>query len=371
MLLVLCVACVLLAACLAHADVPRIITFQGKLTDTAGNPLTGVYALTFRLYGSETGGTPPWQETHPNVAVTKGLFAVPLGVYTPLSLPFDTAYWVSVQVTGDEEMAPRQRLTSAPYALRAAEADAAATSPMDPIASEYRRNATVVPNDTGSVKVLEGTLAISNVPGEVRFRKNTAPTIVTWSALDQGSATPDTQYYVYAVADAAGTDFTFRISASDTAPSGTTYYRKIGYFYNDVSGNVRDVGNIRGGDAPNVIAATGTTDISTTSTSYVDMEDMEIRFVSAGRPVEIEFDAPLQQNGSAGVALAIVIDGSVRRTKVLALSHVNHSNDETMSWHGELAAGKHTAKIQWHTFTGTVEHRGTTKGTRLLRVQEH
>jgi hypothetical protein len=103
----------------ANAQVPRLITFQGKLTDAQTNVVTGAFNLTFRLFDTNTGGSYLWAETHTNVAVTRGVFAVPLGVTNSLNLPFDRKYWVSIQVGSDREMNARIPLNSAPYAIRA------------------------------------------------------------------------------------------------------------------------------------------------------------------------------------------------------------------------------------------------------------
>jgi len=107
------------------AEIPQIITFQGKVTDNSGNLLNGSYDLTFRIYEAALGGTALWQESHLATQVTKGIFAVPLGVTTPFSLLFDKQYWVSVEVGNDGEMSPRQRLTASPYSLRSATAELA------------------------------------------------------------------------------------------------------------------------------------------------------------------------------------------------------------------------------------------------------
>lgn len=111
------------ATTVTFAQVPRIITFQGLAKNAAGAPLNGSFNLTFRLYDVLTNGLPLWTETHTNVPINRGIFAVPLGVFTPLSPPFDQQYWISVAVGTNPEMSPREPLTSAPYALRAAEVD--------------------------------------------------------------------------------------------------------------------------------------------------------------------------------------------------------------------------------------------------------
>src|SRR5512136_444930 len=47
----------LAAGTASAATVSQSITYQGKLTDAAGNPLTGTYSVRFSLYDVSTGGT--------------------------------------------------------------------------------------------------------------------------------------------------------------------------------------------------------------------------------------------------------------------------------------------------------------------------
>ena len=264
-----------------------------------------------------------------------------------------------VQVEGDAEMTPRQRLTSAPYAFRAAEADSSVTSPLDPIAAEYRRNCTLVPveGDYNSVTVLEGTLAIPNETGDdIRVRKNAASTIIDWSDIDGVSTPddPDTQYYVYAVADAPGTDFTFLISTSTTTPSVATYYRKIGYFYNDSSDNIRDVGNIKGGDVANTIEMHASDEVFTTSTDWVDT-DLVIHFYSSGRPVRVLFKAKgIRSETHYSLSLIVGIDGTDKMNSIVQASiDQNHLDLETAwptrcgMWQETLGEGTHTAALRY------------------------
>ncbi len=103
----------------AHASVPKLLTYQGILKDSSGNFLTGTYSMTYRIYSAATGGTSIWSETQSPVSATSGRFNVQLGSVTALNLTFDQDYWLSVQVGTDSEMTPRQRLTSAGYALMA------------------------------------------------------------------------------------------------------------------------------------------------------------------------------------------------------------------------------------------------------------
>ena len=108
-----------------------------------------------------------------------------------------------------------------------------------------------------TLTVLTGSIAIPNAGATtIRWRSNTASTSVGWSDIDTGAEASSTTYYVYATADTDITGMVFKISASSSAPSGSTYYRSIGQFYNDSSSNITDVISYRsdqGTDYPDVI----------------------------------------------------------------------------------------------------------------------
>jgi hypothetical protein len=100
------------------------ISFQGRLLDSAGNPVDGTPAMTFRVYTQAEGGTSVWEDAY-NVPVENGLFTVFLEI--PPALFDGQALWLGVQVEGDaQEMTPRQQLLPAPYALYAKNAGSGA-----------------------------------------------------------------------------------------------------------------------------------------------------------------------------------------------------------------------------------------------------
>ena len=120
----------------AQAATPQSMNYQGYLKSSAGVPYNGFRKLIFNIYNVSSGGSALWSETHPTVSVAKGQFSVTLGAgnpATPLALAFDVPYWIGVTVESDPEMTPRQPLTTAPYAFKAASAltveDGAVTSP--------------------------------------------------------------------------------------------------------------------------------------------------------------------------------------------------------------------------------------------------
>lgn len=108
----------------AFADIPRLISLQGRLTDASDNPITSVANFVFRIYTSSSGGTFVWNETQNSiVSDSNGVFSSLLGSVNALNIPFNESYWLEVQVQSGtkptEILSPRQRLGSAGYAIRA------------------------------------------------------------------------------------------------------------------------------------------------------------------------------------------------------------------------------------------------------------
>ena len=93
LVLVVSAAAVMTFVSPAHATVPKLINFQGKLTNkTDGTNVTdGNYSMRFKLYDSSSGGSLLWTETWDGtsgttqVNVTNGTFSAKLGAYTSLS----------------------------------------------------------------------------------------------------------------------------------------------------------------------------------------------------------------------------------------------------------------------------------------------
>ena len=106
----------LLFSLVVFAEVPRVINYQGKLTDGSGVALDGSYDIIFRLYTTETGGTAIWTEAHTGddaITITNGLFDVQLGTLTDLNIAFDDTYWIELQV-GTETLSPREKFVAVP-----------------------------------------------------------------------------------------------------------------------------------------------------------------------------------------------------------------------------------------------------------------
>ena len=108
----------------------------------------------------------------------------------------------------------------------------------------YREGCSVEYKTAADLYVRAGEIMIYDASGNCRLRRNTSDLTVDWDDIDAGAEANSTTYYVYAVADAAGTTFTVLISTNGTTPTGATYYRLIGTFYNDGSGDIQEVGNL-------------------------------------------------------------------------------------------------------------------------------
>jgi hypothetical protein len=94
--------------------VPKYISYSGQLTDSDDEALSGSYSMVFTIYDTLIGGSSLWTETQ-TITVTNGFFSASLGSETALTLDFDKQYWISLNVSSDGEMSPRQPVNSVAY----------------------------------------------------------------------------------------------------------------------------------------------------------------------------------------------------------------------------------------------------------------
>ncbi len=118
-----------------------VLSYQGTLMDSLGNPVTGSYEITFRVYNSPTSTTPLWEEVRSGanaVPVQNGLFNVMLGSLIPIpeTVWEQTELFLGVKIGSDAEMSPREKLTAVPAAASANVAQLALTVPDGSISAE-------------------------------------------------------------------------------------------------------------------------------------------------------------------------------------------------------------------------------------------
>ncbi|MEI8350100.1 MAG: hypothetical protein WCI77_08090 [Candidatus Omnitrophota bacterium] len=118
------------------------------------------------------------------------------------------------------------------------------TESMTNMLFNYRQNCRIQYKSDSDLYVRAGEIMLTDSSGNRRLRRNTSDLTVNWANIDTGSEAANTYYYVYAVADASTTTFTVKISTNAATPSGCTFYKLIGIFYNDSSSNIQEVGNL-------------------------------------------------------------------------------------------------------------------------------
>lgn len=114
------------------------------------------------------------------------------------------------------------------------------TGPLDRLLADYREGMILQYSSASQITVTAGQVMVANSDASTRLvMKTSSATTVTWADIDTGAEAGSTTYYVYAIAATSASETaTFKISASSTAPTGQTYYAKIGTFYNDASSNI-------------------------------------------------------------------------------------------------------------------------------------
>jgi hypothetical protein len=143
------------------AAVPRLVQYSGTAAGSDGKALRGIVGITFLLYKDQQGGAPLWLETQNVQADSKGAYSVLLGSTKADGLPVDLftsgeARWLGVEPHGQSEQ-PRVLLVSAPYALKAADAETLGGKP----ASVFLQVTSGNTNGTNSAAMSEAAFANS------------------------------------------------------------------------------------------------------------------------------------------------------------------------------------------------------------------
>jgi len=84
---------------LAQSPAPKLLPFQGRLTDQTGVAVSnGVRLVQFKIYEVPTGGSPVWAGELHRTTVNGGLVNVRLGSKTPLNFDFDRQLYLEITV---------------------------------------------------------------------------------------------------------------------------------------------------------------------------------------------------------------------------------------------------------------------------------
>ena len=159
---------IVLSLAILVADVPETINFQGAIKDANGLPVNTSLDLTFRIYDTETGGVPLWEETLVAVSVDDGIFNVELGnsVAFPPDLLDYPELWITFRVSGEvNEMSPRERILSVPYSRQSENSNHAILSDTTNTISGVPISGLVQQDTLGNVSI-SGTMTANAFVGD-------------------------------------------------------------------------------------------------------------------------------------------------------------------------------------------------------------
>ena len=245
--------------------------------------------------------------------------------------------------------------------------------PLDRVLAKHRQGCKIKYLSASTLTVEAGEVVLSNTAGTIRlFQQNTSDTTVGWANIDGGIEGASVQYYIYAYQNAAtDADFDIFISTSSTAPTGGTYYRRLGSFYNNADGDIEMISNDDniGNQSKQVIGSGAAT---TTSGVYVDMTSMSITMTTGANPCLVLFSTVILNNTVGKKTYIIVdIDGTDKATseRFKNQTNVSYQSPISTSWLEEMTAGSHTFKIQWKVDGGTVSSDGVLRAMQVIELK--
>lgn len=184
----------------ADQYVPDTMSYQGYLTDSEGQPLDGIVDLYFGLWDGAEDGELYWEEYHDGVEVNGGYFYVLLGsAGSPLGYDaYSTNHqWIGVYManptcrpgcTKDDpafEKLPRQKVATAPYAIKAGRAYSATWASKvkwdgivgkpDQVGGGYKYVVTVAKEGGDYASIYDAVESITDANAENRYLIHVAP----------------------------------------------------------------------------------------------------------------------------------------------------------------------------------------------------
>ena len=197
----------------AASTVPKLMSYQGRVTDSAGVAIGSTAAVnrevTFRLYSVSSGGTASYNETQ-TVTISGGEFSVLIGNGTGLTgLPgpsspaspiksldaiintaTTSALYLGITVddgnssTVDAEISPRQQLVTGPYSMRSIMAESVAngavTSAM--LGDSSVNTNQLAANSITSAKITDASIAAADIASSaITSTKIDTTTIGIWT----------------------------------------------------------------------------------------------------------------------------------------------------------------------------------------------
>lgn len=190
----------------ALGGAPTEINYQGRLLDSAGQPITGNVTVFVRIYTNATAGTAVYAENIGTVPVQNGMYHFQFGADSePMRAAINhDECWLEVAIDG-APLAPRQKLLAVPYALRSGAVDHIGT------------NAAFEAQSVPGAALVDGAVTAGKLDGSVDERYVNADgdtvegTLVVRDSVGIGTNAPSSRLEV--VGGTAAGEFIFKIYA--------------------------------------------------------------------------------------------------------------------------------------------------------------
>ncbi len=168
---------------------PRILSFQGRLTDASDNPITSATDIRFAIYNdlSASGAALLWQEVHYVVTPDQdGIFSVLLGTNDaiPSTVFSDNAgTYLGVTINQTSELTPRQRIAAVAYATNSEQLQG-----MPPITAGGAGTSNVVlALDSSGNLTIGGSAAPTFTASGGQFRLSGQPLVLNTNSSSNGN----------------------------------------------------------------------------------------------------------------------------------------------------------------------------------------
>ncbi|MCB4792804.1 MAG: hypothetical protein LHV68_13125 [Elusimicrobia bacterium] len=225
-----------------YCAVPKLIGFQGRLTNASGQAVTGSKEIIFKIYDLGTDGTVLWNETQTVTLDSSGFYNVYLGEVTPLNIEFSYPCWLSVTI-GNETLSPRYRLVPTAYSFYSLKASTAVFAQSVNWADVKNKptglDNGVGANTIGSYQIIDGTITVSDLASNIdasakgfnadkvdglhgsQFIRNDAAEVVTSTHIKNGTITKsDLNFAIYNTIISTSNPYWLLLSTGGSIPIG-------------------------------------------------------------------------------------------------------------------------------------------------------
>lgn len=245
------------------------------------------------------------------------------------------------------------------------------------ISTKYNAHSHLDLVSTTSTDFLIGSGTYSGTNMTLSFSNAATPPQLKWDAIDGRFEVSEGTATFYAILMTTGTNYKFRL---DGSTQGDVLAFDGGYWTRVAAGTAGQYLQTRGTSGPPEWASVIRSDQAigvaanptTTSATFVDLDDMEIAMTTDANPVLVLFTGDVY-NSNAGqqVFIIIEVDGTTKAESERSPQWDTNGYPKTLatSWIGTLAAGGHTFKVQWKVSANTGTAAGVRRAMQVIELR--